>query len=199
MATTSSGTMIYLKDERIPVAEGRDTVVSKESTGDTSQRIALASLYGDYYDKIVRYIFIRVNNSSEAENLGGEVFLRALQSLDSYRGSKLQMPAWMFSIARNLVIDYQRKMSKRKHVSIDEVEIADSHSVEQAVETKSEVARLSKALKQVTPAQREVIGLRFFAGMSSFEVGKILGKSSGAVREMQRAAIETLRKHMAQA
>jgi RNA polymerase sigma-70 factor (ECF subfamily) len=199
MTTTSSGTVICLTDERIPAAESRETIVSKERIGDTSQRIAIASLYGDYYDKIVRYIFIRISNRSEAENLGGEVFLRALRSLGSYRGSKLQMPAWLFSIARNLVIDYQRKMSKRKHVSIDEVEIADSHSVEQEMETKSEVARLSKALKQVTPAQREVIGLRFFAGMSSFEVSKILGKSSGAVREMQRAAIETLRKQMAQA
>ncbi len=199
MSTTSSGTMICLTDERIPAAESRETIVSKESTGDTSQRIAIASLYGDYYDKIVRYIFIRISNRSEAENLGGEVFLRALRSLGSYRGSKLQMPAWLFSIARNLVIDYQRKTNKQKYVSIDEVEIADSYSVEQAVETKSEVARLSKALKQVTPAQREVIGLRFFAGMSSAETGEILGKSGGAVREMQRAAIETLRKHMAQA
>lgn len=199
MTTTSSGAVICLTDERIPVAESRETIVPKESTGDTSQRIAIASLYGDYYDKIVRYIFVRISNRSEAENLGGEVFLKALRSLGSYRGGKLQMPAWLFSIARNLVIDYHRKMSKRKHISIDEVEIADSHNVEQEVETKSEVARLSKALQQVTPAQREVIGLRFFAGMSSFEVGKILGKSSGAVREMQRAAIETLRKQMAQA
>jgi RNA polymerase sigma-70 factor (ECF subfamily) len=183
----------------MPAAKSKETIVPKENTGDTSQRIAIASLYGDYYDKIVRYIFIRISNRSEAENLGGEVFLKALRSLGSYRGSKLQMPAWLFSIARNLVIDYQRKMSKRKHVSINEVEIADSHSVEQEVETKSEVERLSKALKQVTPSQREVIGLRFFAGMSSFEVGKTLGKSSGAVREMQRAAIETLRKQMAQA
>ena len=64
------------------------------------------------------------------------------------------------------------------------------------MEAKLDVERLSEALKQVTPAQREVIGLRFFAGLSSAEVGKVLGKSSGAVREMQRAAVETLRKQM---
>ncbi len=171
--------------------------LSKDSTAESKPtKAVIASLYGDYYDRIVRYIFVRINDQSEAENLGGEVFLRALQSLDSYRGRSLQMPAWLFSIARNLIVDYLRKMSKQKHVSIDEVEIPDRLNIEEVVGRKLEVERLSEALKQVTPAQREVIGLRFFAGLSSAEVGKILGKSSGAVREMQRAAIETLRKQM---
>ena len=62
------------------------------------------------------------------------------------------------------------------------------------METRLQVERLSKALRQLTPSQREVIGLRFFAGLSSAEVGEILGKSGAAVREMQRAAIEKLRK-----
>ncbi len=171
--------------------------LSKDITAETKPtKAVIANLYGDYYDRIVRYIFVRINNQSEAENLGGDVFLRALHSLGSYRGRGQQMVAWLFSIARNLVVDYQRKMSKRKDVSIDEVEIPDRVNIEEEVERKSEVEKLSEALKQVTPAQREVIGLRFFAGLSSVEVGKILGKSSGAVREMQRAAVETLRQQM---
>ena len=169
----------------------------KDSTTETRPaRVALASLYENYYDKIVRYIFIRINDQSEAENLGGDVFLRALQSLDSYRGRPQQMIAWLFSIARNLVVDHVRKMSKRQEISIDEVEIPDKHNIGEALEKKSELERLSQVVKQLTPAQREVIGLRFFAELSSAEVGKILGKSSGAVREMQRAAIETLRRQM---
>jgi RNA polymerase sigma-70 factor (ECF subfamily) len=172
--------------------------LSKDITAEARPaKAVIASLYGDYYDKIVRYIFIRINDQSEAENLGGGVFLRALRALDSYRGRRLQMPAWLFSIARNLVVDYLRKVSKRKAVPLEEVEIPNSRlNVEEVVEKKLEVERLSKALKQVTPAQPEVIGLRFFAGLSSAEVGKVLGKSSDAVREMQRAAIKTLRNQM---
>ena len=171
--------------------------LSQYSTAKTkTAKVALASLYEEYYDRIVRYIFIRINDQSEAENLGGDVFLRALQSLDSYRGRPEQMRAWLFSIARNIVVDYQRKMSRRKDISIDEVEIPDRLSIEEAVETKSELEKLSQAAKQLTPAQREVVGLRFFAGLSSAEVGRMLGKSSGAVREMQRAAVEILRKQM---
>jgi len=171
--------------------------LNKDSTVESKlAKVSLGSLYEEYYDRIVRYIFVRINDQSEAENLGGDVFLRALQSLDSFRGRKEHMRAWLFKIAHNLIVDYVRKISKRKHVSIDEVEIPDRLNVEEIVGKKLEVERLSKALKQLTPAQREVIGLRFFAGLSSAEVGKMLGKSSGAVREMQRAAIEALRKQM---
>jgi len=171
--------------------------LSKDSTAETkSAKIELTRLYEEYYDRIVRYIFVRINDQSEAQNLGGDVFLRALQSLDSYRGRQEQMRAWLFKIAHNLVVDHLRKMSKRKDISINEVGIPAGLNIEEVVETKLEVERLSRALKQLTPLQREVIGLRFFAGLSSAEVGKILGKSSGAVREMQRAAVETLRKQM---
>ncbi|MBT9149586.1 MAG: sigma-70 family RNA polymerase sigma factor [Dehalococcoidia bacterium] len=172
--------------------------MSQDSTTETrSAKDALASLYEEYYDRIVRYIFVRIDDQNEAENLGGDVFLRALQSLDSYRGQREQMRAWLFKIAHNLVVDYLRKMSKRKDISINEIQIPDDKpTVEEVVETKLQIEELSKALKRLTPAQREVIGLRFFAELSSAETGKILGRSNGAVREMQRAAIETLRTQM---
>jgi len=186
--------------ERRVYARGRSWRVemSEDSTTETKPTAAMiGSLYEEYYDRIVRYIFVRIGDQSEAENLGGDVFLRALRSLDSYRGRKEQMRAWLFKVAHNLVVDYVRKMSKRKHVSIDEMEIPDDRlNIDEIVEKKLEVERLSIALKQLTPAQREVISLRFFSGLSSAEVGKMLGKSSGAVREMQRAAVETLRKQM---
>jgi len=169
----------------------RDRVVKAEST-----EVIVGNLYEQYYDRIVRYIFIRINDKGEAENLGGEVFLKALQSLASFRGQTEQIRAWLFKIAHNLVVDYLRKMSKRKNVSIDKVEIADKLNLEELMDANLEIERLSKAIQRLTSAQREVIGLRFFAGLSSDEVGNILGKNSGAVREMQRAAIETLRKEM---
>lgn len=178
-------------------AEAGEISLTQQRTAVTkSTKAMIGILYEQYYDSIVRYIFIRINDQSEAENLGGDVFLKALQSLDSFKGRTEQMRAWLFRIAHNLVVDYLRKMSKRKTVSLSNVEVRDKVSTEETVETKLEMERLSNALKQLTPAQREVIGLRFFAGLSSDEVSKILGKSSGAVREMQHAAVETLRKQM---
>lgn len=156
----------------------------------------LARLYDEYYDKIARYFFTRIGHQAEAEDLTGDVFLKALESLDSYKERGVPMQAWLFKIAHNLLVDYLRKVSKQKMVSIDTMEIPDKVNLEETVEMQLQSERLSQALKQLTPAQREVIGLRFFAGLTSTEVGKILGKSSGAVREMQSAAVKSLRKLM---
>lgn len=190
-------TVIFLRDEYMLDVRTEEFILNKDSTAATRpDKAMIGTLYEDYYDRIVRYIFIRINDQSEAENIGGDVFLKALQSINSYRGRTEQMRGWLFKIAHNLVVDYIRKMSKRKDVSLSDVEIRDRVSTEEAVEARLEVKNLSKALKQLTPAQRQVIGLRFFAGLSSAEVGKAVGKRSGAVREMQRAAVETLRKQM---
>ena len=161
-----------------------------------SMEATIAGLFEEYYDKVVRYIYIRISDQPEAEDLAGEVFLKALKSMGSYRGSAEQLRFWIFKIARNIVIDHYRKMSKRKTVNLDDVEIADSTNVEEMAEQRLQIGELTKAMKQLTEAQREVIGLRFFAGLSSAETAQILGKSSGAVREMQCDAIQRLRKLM---
>jgi RNA polymerase sigma-70 factor, ECF subfamily len=179
------------------LVETREAELRERTTTELgTTQVVIGSLYEQYYDRIVRYIFVRINDQSEAENLAGDVFLRALQSLDSYKGHIGQIQVWLFRIAHNLAVDYLRKTSKRKDISTDEVEIPDKLNMEDVLEANMEVKKLTKVLQQLTAAQREVIGLRFFAGLSSGEVSKILGKSNGAVREMQRAAVEVLRKQM---
>jgi RNA polymerase sigma-70 factor (ECF subfamily) len=168
---------------------------SLEETKPTKAMVG--TLYEQYYNRVVRYIFVRIGDQHEAENLGGDVFLKALHSIDSFRGNGDQMRGWIFKIAHNLVVDHLRKKSRRSSVSIDEdMGIPDGLNIEEVVEGRIEVARLAKALRKLTPAQREVIALRFFAGLPSAEVARMMSKSSGAVREMQHAAVEALRKHM---
>ena len=179
------------------VEETRRNQLNEKCDNETkSMEAAIAGLFEEYYDKVVRYIYIRISDQPEAEDLAGEVFLKALKSMGSYRGSAEQLRFWIFKIARNIVIDHYRKMSKRKTVNLDDVEIADSTNVEEMAERRLQIGELTKAMKQLTEAQREVIGLRFFAGLSSAETAQILGKSSGAVREMQCDAIQRLRKLM---
>jgi RNA polymerase sigma-70 factor (ECF subfamily) len=153
----------------------------------------LSSLYEEYYDKIARYAYVRIGDRAEAEDIAGDVFLRALDSLKSYKERGVPMKAWLFRIAHNLVIDYFRKMQKRKTVSIDDVEIEGGINPAVVAERNIDFKRVTKAMEQLTQEQREVLGLRFFGGLSSREAGHVLNKSDGAVREMQRAAIERLR------
>ena len=154
----------------------------------------LASLYEEYYDKIARYIFVRLGDQAEAEDLSSEVFLKALRSLDSYKERGIAMRAWLFKIAHNLVIDHFRKAAKYKTVPIDTVQIAAGEDPLQTAETNIEIEKVTRAMEQLTREQREVLELRFFGGLTSKETGGILKKSDGAVREMQHAAIEKLRK-----
>ena len=167
--------------------------MASEEAHKTKREDALISLYEECYGQVSRYIFVRIGNQHEAEDLASEVFLRALKSLDSYQERGLPMKAWIFRIARNLVVDYLRKMSQKHMVPLDDVILHGSIDPEEMAEQNLQTDRLSEALEHLSPAQREVIGLRFFAGLSSIESGEVLGKKPGAIREMQSAAIKSLR------
>ncbi len=154
----------------------------------------LASLYEEYYDKIVRYAYVRIGDRTEAEDIAGDVFLKALESLESYKERGIPMQAWLFRIAHNLVVDHFRKITKRRTVPIDTVQIESDANPVTMTEKNIELERVASVMGQLTQEQRAVLGLRFFGGLTSKEAGGILNKSDGAVREMQRAAIEKLRK-----
>jgi len=154
----------------------------------------LASLYDEYFGKIAHYAFVRLNNRAAAEDIAGEVFLKALISLGSYKERGIPMQAWLFKIAHNLLVDHKRKEFKRETVPIDGVEVPADADVQKAAETALEIERVSTALDRLTPEQRRVIELRFFGGLTSEETGKVLNKKGGAVREMQSAALKTLRR-----
>ena len=154
----------------------------------------LTSLYDEYYNKIAHYAFVRIGDRTEAEDLAGEVFLKALESLKSYEERGIPMQAWLFRIAHNLVVDHLRKAAKRKTVSIDTVQIEAEADPVALADRNIELEKVAGAMEQLTSEQREVLRLRFFGGLTSKEAGSILKKSDGAVREMQRAAVEKLRR-----
>ena len=156
--------------------------------------VILASLYEEYYDKIARYVYVHIGDRTEAEDISGEVFLKALESLKSYQERGIPMQSWLFRIAHNMVVDHLRKAAKRKTVPIDTVQIEGGTDPMEVTERNIEMERVAKAMEKITKEQREVLRLRFFGGLTSKEAGSILNKSDGAVREMQRAAIENLRK-----
>jgi len=153
----------------------------------------LAGLYDEYFDRIARYIYTRLGDKNEAENLAGDVFLKALESLKSYKERGIPMQAWLFRIAHNVLVDHLRKRGRITTVSIENVLLASSEDPASIAEKSIEMERVNIAMQKLTPEQREVIQLRFFGDLSSKEVGAVLRKSDGAVREMQSAAIEKLR------
>ncbi|MFQ5860870.1 MAG: sigma-70 family RNA polymerase sigma factor [Dehalococcoidia bacterium] len=170
----------------------------REFAQETQGAAALANLYEEYYDKLARYIAAKTGNRDEAEDLAGEVFLRALKSIDSFQWKGVPLHAWLFKIAHNLVVDYWRKRGRHREVELEEAAPLPSseNPAEEAIRN-LELAEIRRAMQHLTQAQQEVIQLRFLAGLPSAEVAAIMGKKDGAVRELQHAALKALRQMLA--
>ena len=154
---------------------------------------ALAQLYEEHFNKIYRYVTIRIGNEMEAEDVTQQVFLNTLQSISSFQWRGISFSAWLFRIAHNQVVDYFRK-KKRAALPLDESLENNDINPQLAVEHELDIKQLLLATKQLTEAQREVISLRFTSGLPTAEVAKIMGKSQGAVKALQHSAIVALRK-----
>jgi RNA polymerase sigma-70 factor (ECF subfamily) len=155
---------------------------------------AFTQLYNQNFDRIYRYIYVKVRNQFEAENLTQDVFIKALESIGSYKWRDLPFAAWLFKIAHNRVIDHIRKVSKEKRASLNEAYAQSTEDPVQITEVNFEVYQLKEALGQLPTAQREVATLRFIAQLSIAEVAKTLGKSEGTVKALQFGATASLRK-----
>ncbi len=156
---------------------------------------ALADLFESDYERIARYIAVRIGNAGHAEELAGDVFVRALERIDSFQWRGVPMQAWLFRIARNLVVDYLRKNSRRKTAALDEaLDIASADSPENETLLTLQREEIMAAMDSLTPAQREVVALRFFGQLTSKEVANVVKRSHGAVRELQSSGLKTLRK-----
>jgi len=157
-------------------------------------REAFARLYEEYFDKIYRYVTLRIGNKAEAEDLTQQVFINALKSISSFKWKGIPFSAWLFRIAHNLVVDYLRKETKRATLPLDESLASSNSNPQLAAEHRLDIEQLISASKRLTKAQREVISLRFAGELSIAQVAKVMGKSSGAVKALQHSAIVALRK-----
>jgi RNA polymerase sigma-70 factor (ECF subfamily) len=155
---------------------------------------AFAQLYEGHFDKIYRYVVLRIGNAIEAEDVTQQVFLNALQSISSFKWKGAPFSAWLFRIAHNQVVDYLRKKTRQATESLDESLVISKSDPQLVVEQRLDIEQLILATKQLTKAQQEVIALRFVSELSTAQVAKVMGKSEGAVKALQHSAIVALRK-----
>jgi RNA polymerase sigma-70 factor (ECF subfamily) len=159
---------------------------------------AFARLYDEYFDKIYRYVALKIGDKTEAEDMTQQVFLKALQSISSFKWKGVPFSAWLYRIAHNQVVDYLRKKKRRPATLMDESLVSsDSENNPQLMaERNIDTERLLVATQRLTDAQREVISLRFTSELSTAQVAEIMGKSQGAIKALQHSAIVALRKEL---
>jgi RNA polymerase sigma-70 factor, ECF subfamily len=160
---------------------------------------AFAELYEKYFDKMYRYIVFKIGDKFEAEDMTQQVFLKALRSIRSFKWQEVPFSAWLYRIAHNQIVDHLRQHARRltNQLDVATTDCKDPEaSPQQLAETRLDMEELVIAAKKLTPAQYEVIALRFSSDLSIAEVARLMGKSQGAVKALQHSAILALRKIM---
>ena len=160
-----------------------------------SARETFACLYDEYLDKVYRYIQYRVNNMHLAEDLTSTVFEKALVNFGKFSNDRASFSTWIFSIARNAVIDHYRVSGKRQTVPLEEVTAQSSgeQSPEEQLERKDERERLNLRLEELSEDEREIVRLKFGAELNNRQIAKMLGLSESNVGTKLYRAIRKMR------
>jgi RNA polymerase sigma-70 factor (ECF subfamily) len=159
---------------------------------------AFGHLYERYFEKIYGYLSFKLGGPADAEDLAGQVFLRALEAIPGYRWTGVPFQAWIFRIAHNLMVDSLRQRTRRPIEALDESLPDATWAADPEGWLVEKVTRehLIKAVDHLTELQRQVITLKFAASLSNAEVAIILGRSEGAVKALQHAGLQSLQRQL---
>ena len=156
---------------------------------------ALSDLYRRHADAVFRYVYYRVGDREVAEDLVGDVFVRALEGLPAYQDTGTPFEAWLYRIAHAKVVDYYRRQKVRRAAPLDEsLASGEETDLSHLAAQRDDVRRVWDALRHLTGDQQQVISLRFIAGYSTAEVAGVMGKTEGAIRALQHRALASLRR-----
>jgi RNA polymerase sigma-70 factor, ECF subfamily len=159
-------------------------------------RNAAALLFDHYHPRVFRYALAKLGNRTAAEDVAAESFAKVLSELERFRWKGGGFEAWLFRIASNLVVDHVRK--SQRETATEEVRVDEhaSDTPEEAVIHGELTRELKEMLAQLAPDQREVLLLRFAAGVGTEEAGRIMGRKPNAVRQLQFRALQNVRARM---
>jgi RNA polymerase sigma-70 factor (ECF subfamily) len=183
-------TLINLRWKSAPLnSDVQHDLLERAKAGDSE---AFGQLYDECIERIYRYIFFRVTDEQTAEDLTSQVFFKAWENLDRCKSTGAPFIAWLYTIARNAVIDYYR--TRKNTVALDAAATlaSDELAPDKRMELQFETESLREALQELTPDQQRVVVLKFISGMSTDEIAQHLGKRPGAVRALQMRALQAL-------
>jgi RNA polymerase sigma-70 factor (ECF subfamily) len=157
---------------------------------------AVGVIFDRYYDAIYRYAFARLGRVSDAEDAAGEVFVSVVASLPMFRWRGVPFEAWLFRIAASKVVDVARRRTSdnQRATVVVEPSDGDSRDPSEVVERLEDHRRLAAAIERLPHVQRDVLLLRFFLDRPIRDVAATLGRSEGAVKQLQFRAMRRLRR-----
>lgn len=171
-------------------------LIKKAQHGDPH---AFGDLYECHAPVVFRYLYAHLDSRMDAEDLTGEVFLKAWQSLPNYVERGVPFLAFLFRIAHNALVDYYRQRYRQEPKSPEDLDGYRAHESLEPVEVVSnqmEHQQLICILGKLRPDYQDVLSLRFFGELSPEETAQVMNRSVGAVRVLQHRALLALREQL---
>ncbi len=170
--------MFNVSDPEPPTADDGvdDSLIIRAARSDPA---AFAPLYRRYVTRVYRYIYSRVGNNADAEDLTAQVFLAALEGLQRYH-EQGNFAAWLFTLARHRVTDHWRK---RPAVSLDEIpDLPVEQDLHEQMSQEEALMQLRSLVRQLSDEEQELLRLRFAAGLRYEQMALVLGRKEAAVK-----------------
>lgn len=191
-------TLDVSSDERVVGDPEVVDLVARAQDGDEQ---AFAGLYDHYVGAIFAYVYHRVGQRHTAEDLTGDVFVRALRRIATFRWQGVDFGAWLMTIARNRVHDHFKSARFRLEAPVEEVfdnsnTSASRDDPEGQALTDEASHAVHAALRELKGEQAEVLYLRFLRHMNVSETAAIMGKTEGAIKALQYRALKALEKKL---
>ncbi|HDN79622.1 MAG TPA: sigma-70 family RNA polymerase sigma factor [Chloroflexi bacterium] len=159
---------------------------------------AFGILYERYVDKIYTYIYYKVGNKVDAEDLTAKTFFKALDHIKNYQDRGLPFYAWLHRIAHNLVANWHRDRSRRKVISLDALIPKSSPGPEplELLEEEERKEALLAAIKRLPPDRQELLYLKFAERLTNQEIAQVMGKTESAIKSLYHRTLVALRKEL---
>lgn len=160
-------------------------------------RAAFETVYTTYYAPIYRYLYVRTRNKELSEDLAQDTFLKAYASIGSFTPTRSHPLAYLYTIARNTLIDSRRKRRVERvgDEFLESVPDTAPHAEAQAAASE-EHAVLLEHLRRLSDEQQEVITMKFMAELSTAEIAEITGKRADALRQTLSRGLRALRRQI---
>lgn len=192
------------KDELIAeletLADNLVAVFCKENQGE-KRAIAMGILYERMVDSIYDYLYYRMGNQQDAEDLTARVFFKVLDNIDKYDNTGVPFSAWVYRIAHNLLANWHRDRSRRGEQLIEDLPQLKFRSSTMSdpvriAESSEAQEQLLAAIRRLPDDRQQLILLKFADGLSNTEIGRIMGRSEGAIKSLYHRTLVALREEM---
>lgn len=177
-----------LLDAPVPRPRELDPDAELVAAAREEPRMFLA-LYDRYFDRVLGYVRLRIDDAATCEDVTSTVFTTALAELGRFRGQG-SFGGWLFQIARNAVHDVYRR---RKHEPLPADAVHTEPNAEERFMARERVAELHAMVRRLAPEQQHLLALRFGAGLPFDEIAEIVGANPGTVRVRLHRILEELR------